>query len=349
MGRLAAAFLIGAMISGPQVTGATAKGVAAPRVLSFPKETDVQTLCEGIETALIGQRFALLDATELAMRDPDVRLVGGNSQLYHYYGALGDYSDSPLFLCRSRLTFDQKRQLLEQWVTAAPRSTAPHIALAQLWSNAGWTARGDEYSDKVSEKQWKTLAFDLANAQSALSGLNGRDDPHFYYLMIAIARGSSNPRPVLDRLYRSAINAYPGYFHYYSQRADLLQERWYGQSGEMRDYAASVLQSPGGDAGLVAYSYVTFSLMQFYERSTLLQVTGLSWPTIQTAYAKRGELYGLRNRDWNVLFNLALAAIDRDAAKTALEQVQNNWDPAVWKERRYFDYAVSWTMTSQKQ
>ena len=77
-----------------------------------------------------------------------------------------------------------------------------------------------------------------------------------------IARRELHPRPVLDQLYASAIKAYPTYFHYYSQRVNLLQERWYGQPGELQTYSASLMQSPGGDAGLVAYSYVAYGLMQ---------------------------------------------------------------------------------------
>jgi len=50
----------------------------------------------------------------------------------------------------------------------------------------------------------------------------------------------------------------------------------------------------------------------------------------------------LRNRDWNALCNLALAAIDRNTAKAALAKIADQ------KERQYFDTAVSWTMGAQK-
>jgi hypothetical protein len=69
----------------------------------------------------------------------------------------------------------------------------------------------------------------------------------------------------------------------------------------------------------------------------------LSWPLIQSGYAARERLYGMRNRDWNALVNLALAGVDRGAAKEALVHVGGNWDPVIWKEKSYFDYAVDWT------
>jgi hypothetical protein len=296
---------------------AVAIAFASAGALAFPKDTDAAVVCTHVESELAAHQFESLDAQERELRDPNVRLLGGNSQLYHFYGALGGYSTSNLFSCRSQLPFAQKRQLLEQWLVAMPQSIAAHIAASQFWSNAGWTARGDSYSDKVTQEQWQ---------------------------LMEIARGERNPRHTLDQLYASAVRGYPTYFHYYSQRANMLQERWYGRPGELRTYAGSLLQSPGSDAGLVAYSYVSYNLMQFNQRSTLLQTTGMSWPVIKSAYATRDRLYGLRNRDWNALCNLSLAAIDRDTAKLALEKIGGNWDPAVWKELKYFEEAVSWTM-----
>jgi hypothetical protein len=87
--------------------------------------------------------------------------------------------------------------------------------------------------------------------------------------------------------------------------------------------------------------------MQSTERSILLETNGLSWPLIRSGYAVRERLYGLRNRDWNALLNLALAGVDRETAKTALAKIGENWDPVVWKERSYFDYAAEWSSKAQ--
>jgi len=185
-----------------------------------------------------------------------------------------------------------------------------------------------------------------SRARLALATVDDRKDPQIYLLLMEIAEGdtasSGDARSELDALYSAAIAAYPSYFHYYSRRVNDLQERWYGRPGEAKAYVQSLLKNPGGDSGLVAYSYAANNLMQLNQRETLLRVTGLSWPTIKLAYATRERLYGMRNRDWNALCNLALAGEDRDAAKLALRHIGDNWDPAVWQERRYFDAAVAW-------
>jgi hypothetical protein len=321
---------------------------AATVALSFARDSDVETLCARVEAALAAHQYHVLDATEAAMRDPDVRLVGGNSQIYHFYAALAVTSDRELFSCSSPYGHDQKRQWLADWVAAEPASLAAHIAMAQFWANAGWVARGNDYSDKVTELARHELGDDLKKASTALMGIDEGSDPHGYFVRLTILRGEPNPREELDRVYALAVKKYPGYFHYYSQRSTVLQLRWYGQQGELQAYNASLLRSPGGDAGLVAFSYVAFNLMGLYARPTFQQTTGLSWPVVKLAYATRERLYGLRNRDWNALLNLSLAGIDRESAKAALEKIDGHWDPTVWKERRYFDEAVAWTTQTRK-
>lgn len=314
---------------------------------TFPRDTPAEKFCAAIESELVATRFDALDALESELRDPDTRLVGGNSQLYEFYGALGAYATSGLFSCGSHVAFDEKRQLLERWVAAKPASVGAHIALAQLWWNSGVTQRGADYANSVGFFQWIGLYSALSKAKAILAQLDTRADPHAYYLLTAIAQFDwwwfSNPRETLDGLYADAVKAYPMYYHLYSQRADNLQVRWHGQPGELRAYLNSLATSPGGDAGSVAYSYIAYKLMQGTDRSALLNATGLSWPLIQSGYAARERLYGMRNRDWNALFNLALAGIDRDAAKAALVHIGDHWDPVIWNERRYFDYAVQWT------
>ena len=314
---------------------------------TFQRDTPAAEFCANIESKLVRRQFEALDRLALELRDPDVRLVGGISQLYEFYGILGAFADSINFSCSSRLSFDRKQELLEQWATSKPSSIAAHVALGQLWWSAGWRERGSGYANSVGFFQWITLYSDLRKAKSILAEVDLRADPHSYYILLEIAQSEvswfDDRRAKLDALYAEAVRAYPTYFHFYSQRAEDLQVRWHGQPGELSTYLTSLANSPGGDAGSVAYSFASYRLMQETERSILLRTTGLSWPFIQAGFATRERLYGLRNRDWNALFFLALAGVDREAAKAALEHVGDNWDPLIWKERHYFDYAVGWT------
>jgi hypothetical protein len=318
---------------------------------TFPRETPATVFCGSVESKLLKRQFEALDGLESELRDPDIRLIGGNSQLYEFYGALGAFATMGLFSCNSQVSFDEKRELLEQWIAAKPKSLGAHIALGQLWWNAGYQERGEGYANSVGFFQWISSYADLYKAKTALANIDIGADPHGYYLLMEIAQDEfgwfTNRRGTLDNLYSEGVRAYPLYFHFYSLRAQILQVRWYGQPGELDAYEASLATSPGGDAGSVAYSFIAYKLMQSTERSILLRTNGLSWPLIRSGYAVRERLYGLRNRDWNALLNLALAGVDREAAKAAAAQIGENWDPVVWKERSYFDYAVGWSNQAQ--
>ena len=157
-----------------------------------------------------------------------------------------------------------------------------------------------------------------------------------------LARGMSSSREKLDALYKAAVQSYPAYFHYYSQRANILQERWFGRKGELGEYVQSVLRVPGGEDGQIAYSYIAFNLMQIYWSNELYPKTGLSWSQAKAAYTIREKRYGLRNKDWNALCKLAIAGLDLQAAKGALQHIGGNWDSQVWKEKQDFDAAVAW-------
>src|ERR1700733_8945275 len=123
--------LVGVISSSSHATAAT-----------FARDTRAEIFCENIETMLVQHQFEALDGLEIELRDPNIRLIGGNSQLYEFYGALGAFAGTGLFSCNSRLSFDTKRGLLEQWIAAKPKSVASHIALGQFWWNVGYGQRG---------------------------------------------------------------------------------------------------------------------------------------------------------------------------------------------------------------
>jgi hypothetical protein len=214
--------------------------------------------------------------------------------------------------------------------------------MAQLWSNYAWQGRGGEYADNVTPEQWRLLAERLEKASSYMKELDPESDPHAYLVLMGIALGKSRARRELDILYDRAVHSNPRYFHYYPERAVALMERWFGRKDELANYVQSILEQPGGEDGQVAYSYIALRLMQRHGRDELFEKTGLSWPHVRAAYATRGRVYGLRSRDWNALCKMALAVPDVPAAKEALQHIGSDWDPAVWREKKYFDAAAAW-------
>jgi len=308
----------------------------------FAEPLTVESIGSTAERLLAKSKFVELEQMVSGYIEDDTHLVGGNSAIYHFYGALGCYAGAPRWDYSSPMSRAAKLGLLEGWLAKRPSSSTARIALAQFWSTEAWAVRGGEYADHVPDRVWASFHESLDKSNSYLSGVGVTADPHLSYLQIANLKGEGSPRPRLDSLYEKAIKRRPTYFHYYSQRAIILQERWFGERGELASYAQSLLTRPGSDRGKVAYAYVASALIGLYQRSTFLKTTGLRWSDVQAGYSTRRRLYGLRNRDWNALCNLSLAAVDRATAADALGHIGTNWDPEIWKERKYFDAAVAW-------
>lgn len=303
-------------------------------------------LSRNVESALAAQRFDELERMAREYRQLDQRLPGGNTKLYHYYaglgGAVGQYS---LGGYESKIAFDEKLRVIEKWLTHNSKSTAAHLARAQLWLSHAWDVRGDGHADTVTDGQWKLFEEALREVDQSLQGVDPQDDPHAYFVLMSMTQGQKSPRPRMDELYRAAVMRFPTYYHYYPQRALSLLPRWYGEKGEINDYVKSLVRVPGGDDGLIAYSYVAAKLVHFHWRDKLYAETGLSWPLAQASFYAREKRYGLRIKDWNVLCELAIAGRDQQAAKEALQHIGDQWDPDLWKEKQYFDSAVKWINT----
>lgn len=294
------------------------------------------------ESLLLDGRYDDLESMATDYRNPNQRTTGGNAKLYHFYGALGAYRSSQSYGYESEVSREAKRRCLLEWQAKRPKSVAARIAVAEHWSIFAWTERGGSYSNSVGPEQWEKFREGLRLQSAALDGVPTDIDPHVRYLQISAAQGESS-RKLVDTLYSLAVAVHPAYFHYYSQRADLLQSKWFGKPGELTAYIESVLQTPGGNNGLVAYSYIASMLLRTISSGDLFKPeVGFDWPTLKNAYKVRENQYGLRNRDWNALLNLAVAARDRGSALDALDRIGNDWNSAVWSERRYFEQAAAW-------
>src|SRR6185436_12670054 len=116
---------------------------------------------------------------------------------------------------------------------------------------------------RVTPEQWKLFAQRLQTARSYIDVVDPDSDPHAYCVLMDISRGSSEPRARLDALYTKAIRANPTYFHYYSERAIDMLERWFGSDEDLASYVESVLTHPGGEDGQVAYTFIAYRLRPY--------------------------------------------------------------------------------------
>jgi hypothetical protein len=311
------------------------------------RDAEFQQFGQEVEAQLRQQHFDELERMAERFRQSDARFIGGNAKLFHFYRALGDFAGKAREF-ESAIPFEEKRHLLDAWIAAAPTSIAARLANAELWRNYAWRARGTAYAKDVTGEQWAGFGEGFRKLELYMQGVDPNNDPAAFFMLIDLARARGGPRGTLDALYKAAVHRYPTYFHFYGPRARNLEVKWFGEEGELASYVQSLLFSPAGEEEHVAYTYVASAILVDFKRDDMFRNTGLSWPALKAAYAVRERRYGLRKSEWNVMCYLAVAARDRETARNALEQIGEDWDQEIWRERKHFDQVAAWIRRDPK-
>lgn len=307
--------------------------------------TETAKLYQDTETLLVNNQFDTLENQAVEYRKTNPRFPGGAEKLYVMYDALGATKEESSCGCggyESPYTFDVKAVAIQKWITAQPQSLTARLAMAKLLISYAWAARGGGYSDTITEEMAKHYAERLQAAAAYVKGLDPKLDPQIFSIYIKLARGSQNARALMDAIYIEGTKTFPQYYHLYASRADILQEKWFGGPGELQEYTQSLLTSPGGEIGQIAYSIAAVRLFYQYKGSEVYSRTGLLWPKVRETFAVREKVYGLDNADWNVLLAFSVDANDQASAHEILPHVGTNWDKGVWHDKATFDSAVAW-------
>ena len=119
--------------------------------------------------------------------------------------------------------------------------------------------------------------------------------------------------------------------------------RWYGGPGEAAAFTQSLLTSPGGETGLIAYFDVATQALDLEHRyQELLGFSGVAYPTLVKAFAARASAFGVSKTDMNVMMYYALAARDFKSASLLSEKIGDDWEPTLWGDREHLNATLAW-------
>ena len=220
---------------------------------SEPVEREPVDFFVVIQSALKAGRYAELDSMATQFRDPRERFVSGIPKLKRFYDALGAFgppTGSGCGFVPASVSippgFIDAEQRLEAWRRADPTSIAADLALANIWLESAWDARGGGFADEVTDAEWTEAGNRLSQAELYMIDPDPAADPEVYYLWIEIGKLRGYDRARLDRLYRRAVAQFPEFYPYYSQRVGIVETKWYGAPGELARYLDD-LRRPGRD------------------------------------------------------------------------------------------------------
>jgi hypothetical protein len=287
------------------------------------------------------KQFEALDDLADQLNRTKARFAGGDWKSYRFQEALGQ----PAGGCDdTEAHWTELLAVLTRWHEQRPASMPAAIAIADASVGFGWKARGTGYRDTVTPDGWRLLGERMAPAAGILMNAAGAapKTAEWYRAMIHLGRVQGWDRERVDALVEQAVTVEPQYLHLYSEMARYLLPRWHGDEGDWEDFAERSAERLGGREGSVVYSHIAWQISKLYRGHEFFDENRVSWPRIKQGFIDREALYGASARNLNAFCKLAGAAADRQTTRELLARIGDEWDPAVWQERKYFDGYRKW-------
>jgi hypothetical protein len=283
--------------------------------------------------------FAGLEEAANAARTSRDRIEGGAWKLFIFYEVMANH---PLSDRAGTVELDTQVRLLEDWVKARPESITARVALAEAYRTVGWNARGSGFANTVTDASWdKFDAQDAKAAQTLLDAQNlSAKCPHWYYVMLEIARDQGLGKAETRSLFESAIAFEPTYYHYYREYALNLLPKWHGYPGEAEALAEDSNNRIGGPQGAFVYFQIaTILYCMCYDKPV---TPTLSWTTLQEGFKEIDEHYGATTLVLNRFALLAYLYQDRAVARKVFARLGDQWEPELWRKHDTFNTARTW-------
>lgn len=295
-----------------------------------------------VQALLDRSDFEGLDEEADRDRTSKARLKGGLWKLYVLY----DVVSQPAAGDSARDSdWADRISLLKEWVSQRPQSVTARVALAECYYLYAWSARGEGRSDGVADGQWDLYDQRLALAQSVLEQSAGlaRKSPHWYFVMLMLARSEGWPEAKARAIFDSAVAVEPDYYHSYREFALDLLPKWAGAPGDVEAFAEESRKRLGGNEG--AFVYFEIATVIYCGCSDDPPRT-LSWPIIQQGFSVMEQEYGATNLKLNRFAMLAYIYNDHPVMRRIFTRIGDNWDPSVWRDAEAYQFSKNLAFSS---
>jgi hypothetical protein len=301
---------------------------------AFDPATDVNALeayDNAIAKLLKEKKFAQLDCLADKTRAEKSRFSGGTWKLVEIYSGI----EEPRPGHPTEEDWREHLALVEEWSSSNPKSITARIALAESYVDYGWAARGDGYSDSVSDSGWKLLAERMQKANNILQEASTLPTkcPEWYLAMLDVAQGQSWPLDQITAVFEQAARFEPAFQSYYRNYAHQLLPKWSGQEGDAARFAERAANKMGGEEGDILYFQIGAKIVCACQDP---EGTYFSWPRLQKGFAALEKEYGSSLMNTNSFGMMAVKFQDWVAAEPAFQRIGDNWSPAVWITEQWF-------------
>jgi hypothetical protein len=292
-----------------------------------------------IERMLRAKQYDQLDCLADHYRATKERFSGGVWRLHAMYVDLSQAAVYPQHPTEEDRLDHITR--LDHWISANPKSATARVALALTYIDYAWAARGDGYSDSVSDSGWKLFEDRVNRASDLLDDASKlpTKDPEWYFVKLQLATtGQSWGLEKARAMFEEAHKFEPGYFYYGRQFAFYLKPQWAGEEGDEAKFATEISDRIGGDEGDAYYFRLAVDLICDCKDSPKFD-----WPRIVKGYKASEKLYGPSMIDMNeIAFMASHYNIDPIVANDVMPRIGDQWSKDKWENEKMFQDTRDW-------
>jgi hypothetical protein len=299
---------------------------------------------EDVYSARIGklaarEDFAQLEKIAQQDRMEKGRLLGAVWKIYQFYIA----ASRPV-ADRKLTDADYALQIakIKKWIATYPDSTTGHLTLAFLYLNSANLVRGTEHADKVSDSQWGDYNSRTGQAKAILleAGKLKEKDPSWYYAMLLVAHNEGWDKAHFRELFDQAVAFEPNFYHYYRAYANYILPQWYGEPGELQDFAMEVSSKMTEPNASMTYFQV-MSSDACYCQEAMKDLPSIDYSKFRQGYNNVARIFGASNLNANRFAFVAALLKDQESAHEAFAEIKK-MEPEVWYTQEVFDAANGW-------
>jgi hypothetical protein len=201
---------------------------------------------------------------------------------------------------------------------------------------------GTEHANRVSDSQWGDYQSLTAQAKALVleaSALKEKD-PSWYYAMQLIAHNEGWDKAHFRELFDQAVAFEPNYYHYYRAYANYILPQWYGEPGELQDFAEEVSSRVSEPNASMLYFQI-MSTIACYCREAMQDLHNINYSKFRQGYSNVRRSFGASNLNANRFAFVAVLFKDQESAHNAFADIKK-MDSEIWYTQQIFDGASAW-------
>jgi hypothetical protein len=273
------------------------------------------------------EQYAALDEMFERLANPAERLNDGRWRLAGIPSGIERFA-------QVYKTWDRMLEMIGDWRTQNPRSTAVDIVESMILRQAAWSARGGGYASSVTDEGWKLFRKRLQRAEAAL--LRSKDsspkNPLWYHEYLAVALALDWDEAEYRALYKAAIHEFPDYQPFYSSMILYLSPRWHGSVEAVDAYIAEVVRQTPATQGKIMYArlYWAFSDDEGDDLA-LFEESGANWDDMKAGFEQLMKTFPDSGWTLNNYASFACRANDADTYRRLRKKIDRP-EEAAWPD-----------------